>query len=125
VIRAVLAAHPYEEVAYDVIELGDPGTAPTGMGRVGEIDETTLAVFADRVVGALPPTARGVLVGGDPDRVVRRVAVMGGAGQDLFADVLSSGAGVGVRGEGGTGSARREPLGRRVDLVARAGGAAR
>jgi dinuclear metal center YbgI/SA1388 family protein len=94
VIRAVLAAHSYEEVAYDVIELGDPGTAQTGMGRVGEIDETTLGVFADRVVGALPPTARGVLVGGDPDRVVRRVAVMGGAGQDLFADVVSSGADV-------------------------------
>ena len=65
VIRAVLAAHSYEEVAYDIIELGDPGTARTGMGRVGEIDETTLGVFADRVVGALPPTARGVLVGGD------------------------------------------------------------
>ena len=94
VIRAVLAAHSYEEVAYDLIELGDPGTAQTGMGRVGEIDETTLGVFADRVVGALPPTARGVLVGGDPDRAVRRVAVMGGAGQDLFADVVSSGADV-------------------------------
>src|SRR3954470_9304573 len=62
VIRAVLAAHSYEEVAYDIVELGDPVTAQTGMGRVGEIDETTLEVFADRVVGALPPTARGVLV---------------------------------------------------------------
>ncbi len=42
VVRAVLAAHSYEEVAYDVIELGDPGTAATGMGRIGDVDETTL-----------------------------------------------------------------------------------
>jgi dinuclear metal center YbgI/SA1388 family protein len=94
VVRAVLAAHSYEEVAYDVIELGDPGTASTGMGRIGDVDETTLASYAEQVAAALPPTARGVLVGGDPDRVVRRVAVMGGAGQDLFPDVLASDADV-------------------------------
>src|SRR3954452_4714928 len=80
VVRAVLAAHSYEEVAYDVIELGDPGTAATGAGRIGDVDETTLAAYAEQVAAALPPTARGVLVGGDPDRVVRRVALMGRAG---------------------------------------------
>jgi putative NIF3 family GTP cyclohydrolase 1 type 2 len=94
VIRAVLAAHSYEEVAYDVIELGDPGTASTGMGRIGDVDETTLGRYAERVAEALPPTARGVLVGGDRDRVVRRVAVMGGAGQDLFTEVLAADADV-------------------------------
>jgi hypothetical protein len=94
VVRAVLAAHSYEEVAYDVIELADPGTATTGLGRIGDVDETTLGSYAEQVVAALPPTARGVLVGGDPDRVVRRVAVMGGAGQDLFPDVLASDADV-------------------------------
>jgi dinuclear metal center YbgI/SA1388 family protein len=94
VVRAVLAAHSYEEVAYDVIELGDPGTAATGAGRIGDVDETTLAAYAEQVAAALPPTARGVLVGGDPDRVVRRVALMGGAGQDLFPEVLASDADV-------------------------------
>ena len=94
VVRAGLAAHSYEEVAYDVIELADPGTAATGMGRIGDVDETTLASYAEQVAAALPPTARGVLVGGDPDRVVRRVAVMGGAGQDLFPEVLASAAAV-------------------------------
>jgi dinuclear metal center YbgI/SA1388 family protein len=94
VIRAVLAAHSYEEVAYDVIELGDPGTASTGMGRIGDVDETTLGAYAEQVAAALAPTARGVLVGGDPDRVVRRVAVMGGAGDDMFADVLATDADV-------------------------------
>jgi putative NIF3 family GTP cyclohydrolase 1 type 2 len=51
-------------------------------------------VYAERVAEALPPTARGVLVGGDPDSVVRRVAVMGGAGDVLLPEVLSSGADV-------------------------------
>jgi hypothetical protein len=94
VVRAVLAAHSYEEVAFDVIELADPGTASTGMGRLGDIDETTLAAYAETVARALPPTARGVLVGGDPDRVVRRVAVQGGAGDDLLPEALRSGADV-------------------------------
>jgi dinuclear metal center YbgI/SA1388 family protein len=94
VVRAMLAAHSYEEVAFDVIELGDPGSGATGAGRIGDVPETTLGVYAERVAEALPPTARGVLVGGDPDSVVRRVAVMGGAGDVLLPEVLSSGADV-------------------------------
>jgi dinuclear metal center YbgI/SA1388 family protein len=94
VVRAMLAAHTYEEVAFDVIELADAGTATTGMGRVGEVDEITLEAYAEDVAAALPPTARGVLVGGDPDRVVHRVAVCGGAGDFLLTDVVATGADV-------------------------------
>src|SRR4051812_26162658 len=35
VVRALLAAHPYEEPAYDVVALADPGLALTGSGRIG------------------------------------------------------------------------------------------
>jgi dinuclear metal center YbgI/SA1388 family protein len=94
VVRAMLAAHPYEEVAYDVMELADPATGMAGAGRIGDVDETTLGAFAETVAQALPPTARGVLVGGDPDRVVRRVAVTGGAGDSLLDRVLASDADV-------------------------------
>jgi dinuclear metal center YbgI/SA1388 family protein len=94
VVRAMLAAHSYEEVAFDVIELADAGVARTGTGRVGEVDETTLGAYAATVAAALPPTARGVLVGGDPDRVVRRVAVCGGAGDFLLAEAMATGADV-------------------------------
>jgi dinuclear metal center YbgI/SA1388 family protein len=94
VVRAVLAAHSYEEVAYDVIELADHASAATGVGRIGDVDETTLGAFADQVARALPTTARGVLVGGDPSRVVRRVAVTGGAGDFLLPQVLASDADV-------------------------------
>ena len=84
VVAALLAAHPYEEPAYDVVELADPGTAPTGSGRIGTVEETTLGGFARQVASALPPTAHGVRVAGDPTRVVRRVAVCGGAGDFLL-----------------------------------------
>ncbi len=89
VVRAMLEAHPYEEPAFDVLELADPGQAATGSGRVGTVPETSLRAFADRVAAALPRTAHGVRVAGDPDRAVRRVAVCGGAG-DFLLDELTA-----------------------------------
>jgi len=94
VVAAMLAAHPYEEPAYDVVELADPVTAPTGSGRIGTVDETTLEDFARHVASALPATAHGVRVGGDPARAVRRVAVCGGAGDFLLDQVRQTDADV-------------------------------
>lgn len=94
VIDAVLAAHPYEEPAYDLVELADPGRSATGTGRIGSIEPTTLRAFAERVAGALPGTAQGVRVAGDPDRVVRRVALCGGAGDFLLDAVRATDADV-------------------------------
>jgi dinuclear metal center YbgI/SA1388 family protein len=91
VVGAMLAAHPYETPAWDLVTLDDPGAAPTGSGRVGEIEPTTLGDFAATVARALPQTARGVLVAGEPDRGVRRVAVAGGAGDFLLGDALGAG----------------------------------
>jgi len=94
VLATMLAAHPYEEPAYDVVELADPGTAATGAGRIGNVAETTLRGFAERVAAALPATSHGVRVAGDLDRVVRRVAVCGGAGDFLLDAVLRTDADV-------------------------------
>ncbi len=90
VVAAMLAVHPYEEPAYDVIELADPGTSSTGSGRIGTVAATTLGAFARTVAAVLPETAHGVRVAGDPDRAVRRVAVCGGAGDFLLDTVLRS-----------------------------------
>ncbi|MEZ0580414.1 Nif3-like dinuclear metal center hexameric protein [Nocardioides sp. MH1] len=91
VVQAMLSAHPYEEPAYDVVELADPGIVPTGTGRVGSLPEATLAEFARSVAAALPATEHGVRVAGDPERPVRRVAVCGGAGDFLLDRVAGSG----------------------------------
>ncbi|TIC83820.1 Nif3-like dinuclear metal center hexameric protein [Nocardioides sp. GY 10113] len=90
VVRAMLAAHPYEEPAYDVSELADPQLAATGTGRIGSIAPVTLREFAEGVAKTLPHTEHGVRVAGDPDRVVSRVAVCGGAGDFLLDRVAGS-----------------------------------
>ena len=94
VVAAMVAAHPYEEPAYDVVQLADPGVADTGSGRIGSVAPTTLRAFAVHVAQALPQTAHGIRVAGDPDRAVRRVAVCGGAGDFLLDDVRRSDADV-------------------------------
>ncbi|HTW15447.1 MAG TPA: Nif3-like dinuclear metal center hexameric protein [Nocardioides sp.] len=87
VVRALLAAHPYEEPAWDLTELADAGLATTGTGRIGTVPEQTLRSFAESVARTLPETAHGVRVAGDPERVVRRVALCGGAGDFLLDTV--------------------------------------
>lgn len=90
VVRALLAAHPYEEPAFDLLEMADPGLATTGTGRIGSVGPTTLRAFAQHVAEVLPATAQGVRVSGDPDRPVRRVAVCGGAGDFLLDGLVGS-----------------------------------
>lgn len=87
VVRALLDAHPYETPAFDVIALASPDSGE-GLGRIGDLpDPLTAAEVAGRLAAALPATAGGVRLGGDPDRPVRRVAVVGGAG-DSFLDAV-------------------------------------
>jgi dinuclear metal center YbgI/SA1388 family protein len=64
-----------------------------GIGRIGELaTPETLGAFAARAARALPATATGLRIAGDPDRLVRTVAVCGGAGDSLFDAVRRSGA---------------------------------
>lgn len=88
-VRAALVkAHPYEEPAIDVVET-HTGTKDLGIGRVGELDEPmTLRDFTECVRTALPQTTWGVRAAGDPEAMVRRVAVASGAG-DSFLDTVA------------------------------------
>jgi dinuclear metal center YbgI/SA1388 family protein len=73
----------------------EDGTGTTGIGRIGTLaTPETLAMFTRRVAAALPATSWGVRAGGDPDRLVRRVAVSGGAGDSMLG--LARAAGVDV-----------------------------
>src|SRR4051794_30160586 len=66
-----------------------------GLGRVGELPaEVPLREFAERVAAALPATAGGVRVAGDPGHPVRRVAVCGGSGGSLRDAAAAAGADV-------------------------------
>jgi dinuclear metal center YbgI/SA1388 family protein len=106
---ALLAAHTNADVAEHGVSdalaavLGVTGTSPlvasepgsvTGLGRVGDVAPTTLEAFAEHVRAALPGTAHGVRVQGEPRRPVRRVAVVGGSGGDCLAAAGDAGADV-------------------------------
>lgn len=94
VVAALLAAHPYEEPAFDVLEEASLAS-DTGLGRLGRLPvPLRLDEFAARVAAAIPVTAQGVRFAGDPGLVVRRVAVLAGAGDGEFDAVRAADADV-------------------------------
>ncbi|MFF4102162.1 Nif3-like dinuclear metal center hexameric protein [Streptomyces sp. NPDC001903] len=63
-----------------------------GLGRICELDHPeTLRAFAARAAARLPRTAQGIRVAGDPELLVRTVAVSGGSGDSLFDQVRAAG----------------------------------
>ncbi|MDQ4037343.1 MAG: Nif3-like dinuclear metal center hexameric protein [Actinomycetota bacterium] len=93
VVQSLRAAHPYEEPAFDILELAMMPSATQGLGRIGDLPRPqTLREFADQVAHAIPATAGGVRVAGDPERQIRTVAVCGGSGGSLIEAAGSAGA---------------------------------
>lgn len=83
VMSALRQAHPYDEIAYDLVTLKNSDTV-VGLGVRGELEKTaTLAEFARRVRDLLE--LDHVRLIGKPSRKVKRVAVLGGAGADSIA----------------------------------------
>jgi dinuclear metal center YbgI/SA1388 family protein len=68
-----------------------PDDPARGLGRVGELPSPmTLQDFADQAARGLPRTAWGLRVAGDPSRLVRTVAVSGGAGDSLLGAAVGA-----------------------------------
>lgn len=92
VLAALLASHPYESPAYDVVPLADQ---PSGMG-LGRVGDLTAAMPLGQLVAlaasVLPATVGGVRAAGDPARMVSRLAVCGGSGDSLLGAAAASGA---------------------------------
>jgi dinuclear metal center YbgI/SA1388 family protein len=97
-ISALLAAHPYEEPAYDVYPLVSGGAA--GMGRVGDLPEP---VSLGQVVRECSDKLgnRAVRFTGDSGRIISRVALCSGSGAKLAERALSAGAQALITGDVG------------------------
>ncbi len=97
VIIALLAAHPYEEVAYDIIAL-DNKNPLTGSGLVGELATPLLEeVFLQLLKAQFGLTViRHTLLLGKP---VKKVALCGGAGTFLIRAAASAGADFYITGD--------------------------
>ncbi len=109
---AVLAAHPYEEVAYDVLE---PATfdSERGSGRVGTLTPPmSLRDFAQHVTTSLPEHHSVTRVAGDPARMIGTVALCGGSGDFLLSAANESGADVYV-----TSDLRHHPVSEHLETA--------
>jgi dinuclear metal center YbgI/SA1388 family protein len=90
IIQALVMAHPYEEVAYDVVSLAN-AHSETGSGIVGNLSEPVDEInFLTRIKEIFQvPVIRHTELIGEP---VERVAVCGGAGSFLISKALAAGA---------------------------------
>lgn len=92
VVEAMKAVHPYEEPAYDVLELAALDAQDRGSGRIGRLSTPiSLADFAALVASVLPATAHGVRVAGERNAVIETVGLCGGAGDFLLERAQSAG----------------------------------
>jgi dinuclear metal center YbgI/SA1388 family protein len=97
VIERMVRAHPYEEVAYDLVPLANR-RKEIGLGRIGRLAQvTTLATFAETVKEALQVEALRIV--GKDQGSVSKVAVCGGSGASLLKEAARQGADVLVTGD--------------------------
>jgi len=90
IVKSLLAAHPYEEVAYDIIKVENRLSA-IGSGVIGKLNEPMdemdfLRLLKERF--ALKVIKHTLLM----NKPVQRVAVCGGAGSFLISSALAAGA---------------------------------
>jgi putative NIF3 family GTP cyclohydrolase 1 type 2 len=89
-IRALLSAHPYEEVAYDIIALENRYYG-AGAGTIGTL---TVPLTGTQLLERLREIAGTPVIrySGDPEHPVKKVAVCGGSGASLISDAFRAGA---------------------------------
>jgi dinuclear metal center YbgI/SA1388 family protein len=98
VVSAARSAHPYEEMAFDVIPLANADPR-VGLGRVGTLSEpVSLEDFCARVSERLGTDCLSLA---GSAREIRTVAVMGGSGGKYWPAANAAGADVYLTGEAG------------------------
>jgi dinuclear metal center YbgI/SA1388 family protein len=92
IVAAIKAAHPYEEVAYDIMNLSN-NYQNIGAGVIGELpEEIEEKEFLSRVKEVFNvPVIRHTALLGKP---VKKIALCGGAGSFLISKALAAGADV-------------------------------
>ena len=89
-IKDLLAAHPYEEPAFDCYPLLNEAS-PVGLGRIGTVSRpVTAREFALDVARQLG--CAQVRLVGEPSRAVRKIALCSGSGASLLRDAVRAGA---------------------------------
>jgi dinuclear metal center YbgI/SA1388 family protein len=96
-VRALLLAHPYEEVAYDIIALENEYHG-AGAGAIGTLPAPlTVALLLERLkkLTGIPV----IRYSGDTARTISAIAVCGGSGSDLISTAARAGADAFITGD--------------------------
>jgi dinuclear metal center YbgI/SA1388 family protein len=97
VVQAMLSAHPYEEVAYDIYPLDIPGKA-IGFGKIGYLDRPIpLRELAQRIQHVF--AVDGMRVVGSWTELIHRVAILGGSGGKYWTHAKQAGADLYITGD--------------------------
>lgn len=97
IVQALLAAHPYEEVPFDLISLENKNNE-VGSGLIGELKKPVeITTFLKKLKKNMK--SDGVRYTAPITRLVTKVAVCGGAGSFLLSDAIRAGADVFVTGD--------------------------
>ncbi len=97
IVRSLLEAHPYEEVAYDIISL-DNSQNIVGLGIIGELEEEKeLDLFLEQLKTTFNCAA--VRYSGERKSKIKKVAMCGGSGSSLLKGAIKSGADIFVTGD--------------------------
>lgn len=97
IVSAMIKAHPYEEVAYDVLALANE-YQQVGSGLVGELPEAveeTLLLAHIKASFGLSVIRHTSL----PGKKIKKVAICGGAGSFLVSKAIASGADIYITGD--------------------------
>ncbi len=90
VLKALFAAHPYEEVAYDLYNLSNVANR-IGAGLIGElVKESDEMEFLKLLKGTMK--AEGIRYTSLKGKKIKKVAVCGGSGSFLLGDAIKNGA---------------------------------
>ncbi|HAM09102.1 MAG: Nif3-like dinuclear metal center hexameric protein [Bacteroidetes bacterium GWE2_41_25] len=90
VIKALIEAHPYEEVAYDIYSLVN-NNVEFGMGCIGELPVALPEMDFLKLVSDVF-NSRGIRYSRSIGRELKKISLCGGAGSSLLNDAISSGA---------------------------------
>jgi len=97
IISAMLAAHPYEEVAYDILPVENRYDS-IGLGVIGQLEKPIDAVDFLSIVKSTF-NCQAIKYAGNTDKKVQRIALCGGAGSSLIEEAAHSGADIYITGD--------------------------
>ncbi len=96
ILAALRSAHPYEEPAFDLVQLAPPPIA-LGQGRVGKMPATPRQQIFDRIKRAL--SIEPLLIAGPTEGKITQAACCAGAGGSMLDDAIAAKAQMYVTGE--------------------------